>query len=57
MNKYGGLSTLSVFFTIIGTLFLAGGFILDAVGRCVGIRCDAISGRMKLSLQAARSTC
>jgi hypothetical protein len=28
---------------------------VDAVGRCVGIRCDAISGRMKLSLQAARS--
>jgi hypothetical protein len=26
-----------------------------AVARCVGIRCDAISGNMRLSFQAARS--
>jgi hypothetical protein len=27
----------------------------DAVARCVGIRCGAISNEMKLSFQAARS--
>jgi hypothetical protein len=37
------------------SLILSNDFQHDAVGRCVGIPCDAISGRMKLSLQAARS--
>jgi uncharacterized membrane protein YeaQ/YmgE (transglycosylase-associated protein family) len=29
--------------------------LVDAVARCVGIRCGAISNEMKLSFQAARS--